>query len=290
VNWTLLLQLVVYGLILGSTYAAMSVSFGIIYSTSRTFNLAHSITYTVAAYVVVQAVNQLHAPLAVACLLGMIGAAIFGVGLDYLIYRPLRAHGTSTLGIFLASLAVVVAGQNLIQIIFGPGNKSIPAVNVVTISVGSIAVTNMQLISFGLSIASIAVIALFVNKSRMGHAITAVRTNTELSKAVGIPTARVLAVVFAIGSALAGLIAFFDTAVFAANPTMGLAPVMYGFIGLFLGGIDSILGASIGGFLVGFLIVLSGLVFSQNWAVILAFVVLVVVLIVRPQGLLGGRD
>ena len=147
----------------------------------------------------------------------------------------------------------------------------------------------MQLLSAGVCLVAILTIAVFVSKSRMGHAITAYRTNSETAVALGISGPIVLAVVFAVGSALAGIVAFFDAAVYTASSTMGMAPVLYGFIGLFVGGINSIIGATVGGFAIALLLSLSGLVFSQNIGVVLVFALLLVVLVVRPEGLVGRR-
>jgi len=289
VSWSLFLQLLVYGIILGSTYAAMAVAFGLIYSTSRTFHLAQSVTYAVSAYIMVLLVSRLHVPLVLGGIIGLVGAGIFGVLLDRVLYKPLRDHGTSTLGIFLASLAIVMAGQNLIQIIFGAEQQPIPSLNIKTLEAGPVVVTSMQLISFAVLVVSIAAIAAFISKTRMGHAVTAYRTNSETAIALGISATTVLAIVFGLGSVLAGEVAFFDAAVFSASPTMGLGPVLFGFIGLFLGGVNSILGAAVGGFVVGILINLSGLVFSQNMGIIIVFAVLIVVLLFRPEGLIGSR-
>jgi branched-chain amino acid transport system permease protein len=122
-------------------------------------------------------------------------------------------------------------------------------------------------------------------RTRYGHVITAIRTNPVVAMSVGMPLERAYTLVFALASAIAGLAACFDTLNFAAFPTMGLEPVLYGLIGMFLGGIGRVLGAAFGGFLLGFLIVFSGLFLSANLGVILVFAILVVVLIFRPDGI-----
>lgn len=282
-------QLLVYGILLGTTYAAMAMSFGLIYSTTRTFHLAHSITYAVSAYVMVKVVAA-GVPVILGAFLGIIAAMIFGLGLEYLIYRPLRVRGVKTAGIFLASLGVVVAGQAGLQIIFGPYPLAIPRVPLSSIEWGPVAVSNMQLISFGVLLASMAALWLFVNKSRTGHLITALRTNAELASGVGIPVARISGLVFALGSALAAEVAFFDAGVYQANPGMGMAPVLFGFVGVFLGGVGSLFGSALGGFILGFVIVMSGLFAAQGLGIIISFLVMIAVLIFRPDGLISERS
>ncbi len=282
-------QLLVYGIFLGTTYAAMAMSFGLIYSTTRTFHLAHSITYALSAYVMVKVVTA-GMPVILGALVGIIAAMIFGLALEYVIYKPLRVRGVKTAGIFLASLGVVVAGQAGLQIIFGPYPLAIPRVPLSTIQWGPVAVSNMQLVSFGVLVVSMAALWLFVNKSRTGHSITALRTNPELASGVGIPVARISGLVFALGSAMAAEVAFFDAGVYQANPNMGLAPVLFGFVGVFLGGVGSLFGAALGGFILGFVIVMSGLFAAQGLGIIISFLVMIAVLIFKPDGLISERS
>jgi branched-chain amino acid transport system permease protein len=282
-------QLLVYGILLGTTYAAMAMSFGLIYSTTRTFHLAHSITYALSAYVMVKVVDT-GIPVILGALIGIVAAMVFGVVLEYVIYRPLRLRGVKTAGIFLASLGVVVAGQALLQIIFGPQPLAIPRVPLSSIQWGPVAVSNMQLISFGVLLVSMVALWLFVNKSRTGYSITALRTNPDLASGVGIPVARISALVFALGSAMAAEVAFFDAGVYQANPTMGLAPVLFGFVGVFLGGVGSLFGAALGGFILGFVIVMSGLFAAQGLGIIISFLVMIAVLIFKPDGLISERS
>jgi branched-chain amino acid transport system permease protein len=288
-SWGFAAQLLVYGIFLGTTYAAMAMSFGLIYSTTRTFHLAHSITFALSAYVMVK-VAEAGVPYYAAALVGIAAGAVFGVVVDYVIYSPLRVRRATIVGIFLAALGIVVAGQAGLQIIFGAVPQSIPGVPLRSLQWGPVAVSNMNLISFGVLAVSMGMVWLFVNKSRMGHAITAVRTNVDLASSSGIPVKRVMAIVFAIGSAMAAEVAFFEAGVYQANPTMGLTPVLFGFIGVFLGGVGSLAGSALGGFILGFVIVMSGLVASQGLGVIIAFLVLIIVLIFKPEGLLAGSS
>lgn len=282
-------QLLVYGIFLGTTYAAMAMSFGLIYSTTRTFHLAHSITYALSAYVMVEVVTA-GAPVIAGALVGLIAAMLFGIALEYVIYKPLRVRGVKTAGIFLASLGVVLAGQAGLQIIFGPTPLAIPRVPLSSIQWGPVAVSNMQLISFGVLVVSMAALWLFVSKSRTGHSITALRTNPELASGVGIPVARIAGLVFALGSVMVAEVAFFDAGVYQANPTMGLAPVLFGFVGVFLGGVGSLFGSALGGFILGFVIVMSGLFATQGLGIIISFLVMIAVLIFKPEGLIGERS
>jgi branched-chain amino acid transport system permease protein len=229
-------------------------------------------------------------PVILGALIGIVAAMVFGVLMEYLIYRPLRLRGVKTAGIFLAALGVVLAGQAGLQIIFGPQPLAIPRVPLSSLQWGPVAVSNMQLVSFGVLLVSMAALWLFVNKSRTGHSITAVRTNPDLASGVGIPVAKISALVFALGSAMAAEVAFFDAGIYQANPTMGLAPVLFGFVGVFLGGVGSLFGAALGGFILGFVIVMSGLFAAQGLGIIISFLVMIAVLIFKPDGLISERS
>jgi branched-chain amino acid transport system permease protein len=281
-----LLQLIAFGIVQGATYALLAASFWLIYATTRTFHLAHSVTYAVAGYAAFVISAQLGLSLWLGAFAAVTSAAAVGCAIDAILYRPMRARGASVLSIFLASLGVAAAGAAALQLIFGPLVKQVPGFPNATLYLGPVTVTRLQVLTALCAAATILLVFLFITRTRTGNAITAVRTNPTMAMAVGIPVERISVLVFGIGSAMAGLAAFFETISFVAYPTMGLQPVMFGVIGVFLGGIGSIRGAALGGFVLGFLLVFSGLFLSQNLGVILVFAVLLVVVVFRPEGLL----
>lgn len=280
-------QLLVSGVVIGSSYALIAVSFGIIYSTTRVFHFAHSIVYAVTAYTAVVAVDNLGLPLLPAALVGLLAAVVFGLLIETVFYRPMRNAGATLLGIFLVSLGITIAGPNLLQIIFGPINKPLPGFNVHTHAHGSVTYTNLDILTVILAFVLIALLILFQQRTKFGRAITAVRTNREMAAAVGISPARIYLLVFGIGSLLVGVASLLFTVNGVASPQMGLAPVLTGFIAVFLGGIGSTTGAALGGLVLGLASSLSGLWLSSDFSPAVVFGVLFVLLIVRPQGLLG---
>lgn len=284
----LALQLLVSGVVLGSTYALLAVSFGIIYSTTRIFHLAHAVVYTVAAYAAVIAVSR-GIPFLIAIVLGIAAAALLGVAIDVSLYRPMRRKISNALPIFLTALGLLIAGTSLILIGFGPVNRSLPGFPIATFGVGRVTVTSLGITKVAVGWILIGILVLWMSRSRYGRAITATSTNLEMAKAVGIPVQRVIAVVFAIGSALAGVAAVLFTLGAVANPTMGLAPVLVAFIAVFLGGIGRVLAAAIGGLALGLITSLSGIWLSGDFAPVVVFGVLFALLVVRPEGILGVK-
>lgn len=280
-------QLLVSGFIVGSSYALIAVSFGVIYSTTRIFHFAHSIVYAVTAYAAVVAVDNLGLPLLPAAVFGLLAAVIFGMLIEFVFYRPMRNAGATLLGIFLVSLGITIAGPNLLQIIFGPINKPLPGFNVHTYAAGTVTYTNLDILTVILAWALVLCVIVFQARTRLGRAITAVRTNREMAAAVGISPQRIYLLVFALGSMLVGVASILFTVNGVASPQMGLEPVLTGFIAVFLGGIGSTSGAALGGLVLGLASNLSGLWLSSDFSPAVVFGVLFVLLIVRPQGLLG---
>lgn len=286
-SWPLFVQLTVSGLILGSSYALLSVSFGIIYSTTRIFHFAHSVVYAAGAYLAVVASENLGLPLAGAVVVGLLAALALGVAVEVFAYRSMRGANATLLAIFLTSLGLSIVGPNLIQIVFGPDNKTLPGFDVHTYSAGSVTFTNRDVLTVVVAWALIAALLVFLRRSRHGVAITAVRTNRDMAAAVGISPDRVYVLVFAIGSLLVGVAAVLFMLNGAATPSMGVAPALTGFIAAFLGGIGSMAGAALGGMLLGLLSSLSGLWLSSDYRPAVVFGIMFVLLIFRPQGILG---
>lgn len=283
-----LLQLLIYGCVSGVTYAVLAASFWLIYATTRTFHLAHTLVYTIGGYAVVGACVYLKLPLVLGFVAALVFSVIAGCLIEAIVYRPLRKRGTTVLGIFLAALGIATAGASIIQLAFGGDVRQVPGFPNATLEFAGATVTRLQLTSACLGVLVLLGVMTLLSRTKIGFAITAVRNNPEMAMCVGIPIDRISLVVFALGSAMAGLCAFWETINFVAYPTMGLQPVMYGVIGVFLGGVSTIRGAAFGGFVLGFLLVFSGLFLSQNLGVILVFALLAIVVVFRPDGLLRG--
>jgi branched-chain amino acid transport system permease protein len=283
----LLAQLLVSGFVLGSAYALIAISFGVIYGTTRIFHLAHSFVYVGGAYGAALGIESLGLPLWLAVLLGLAVGVTVGIGIELVVYRSIRTAGATMLTLFLASLGVAVVGANLIQIAFGSQNRTLPGFPIETIRLGPVRFTTLDVVA--VSVAWIAVVALlvFLRRTRYGRAIDAVRINRTMAQAVGISVNQVYLLVFAIGSLLVSIAAVLATMDGVATPTVGLEPVLIGFIAVFLGGIGSLVGAALGGLTLGFAASLSGLWLSSDLQPAIVFGVLFFVLILRPQGLLG---
>lgn len=286
-DFNLLQQLTVSGLVVGSTYALLGVSFGVIYATTKIFHLAHAVAYAGAAYAAVWAAEELGFGFAPSLVIGLLAAVALGVAIEFLFYRPMRKRNATLLTIFLVSLGISVAFPNLLQIVFGPENQTLPRPDNPTYALGEVTISKTDVVSVAVCWLLITAVALFLARTRFGRSVTAMRTNPVMAQAVGIDSRLVYAAVFVIGSALAGVAGLLFSAKGVATPTMGLQPVLTGFIAAFLGGIGSQWGAALGGLVLGLISSWSALFLQVDYGPVVVFGAMFLVLLVRPQGLLG---
>ncbi|MEK7444098.1 MAG: branched-chain amino acid ABC transporter permease [candidate division NC10 bacterium] len=282
-------QLATNGLISGSLYALLGVSWGLIFATTKVFHFAHALTLTVAVYAAVLAVGQWGWGLPAGFLLAAVVGCLFGVATERVVYRPLRRVNATPLNIFLASLGLLIAGESAVLIVFGPQARDLPGFPISGIALGPVAFTTVEGLWLAGSWALLLLLIAWLWWTRYGRAIRAVASNRELAQCVGIDPEHVSLLVFGIGSALVGLggmlLALRDT----VSPTIGVQPVLTAFIAVFLGGIGSIPGAVLGGLVLGLAENMGGLLLPGHWQGVIAFVVLFAVLVFRPTGLLGVR-
>jgi branched-chain amino acid transport system permease protein len=281
-------QLLVGGLVLGSTYALLAVSFGIIYSTTGIFHFAHAVVYAATAYVAVAAADHLGFPFVPAAIAGLIIGTVIGMLIERFGYRPMRDKGATNLAVFLVALGLSIMAPNLLQIIFGPNNQKVGDINPKTFHIlGDTTITSVDIVTVAIVWVLILALLLFLKRTKYGLATHAVRVNPGMAAAVGVSINRVYLMVFALGSLLAGVPAMLFMANGTATPTMGLAPVLIGFIAVFLGGVGSMGGAAVGGLLLGVITSLSGLWVATNYQPAIVFGVLFLILIIKPTGLFG---
>jgi branched-chain amino acid transport system permease protein len=281
----LALQLFLDGMVNGSLFALMGVSWSIVYGTTRVFHFAHVLTVVLAAYAAVISVDDLHLPVAVAAIIAVLVAAVAGAAAEGLLYRRMRRVGTGELGMFLVSMGLFVAGVNIVQIVLGAKNRSFRLIGDVTYHVGSATITKLGM-WFGIaSVLIIGGVALSERRSRWGRSTAAVRTNVSLASALGVKVERVYVMAFVVGSVLAGVCALYVASTNPVNPTLGLNVVVSGLIAMFLGGAGNTLGAAVGGFILGLAQSMGGLWLPGQWQPTIALAILLVILLVRPKGL-----
>jgi branched-chain amino acid transport system permease protein len=297
VNFELLAQLTIAGIVLGSFYALLGVSFGLVYQTSKIFHLANAIPFAAGGYGAVWSAEVLHLPLFIALAFGLLMAVVFGLLILFLGYFPVMRRNGALLSLFLVSLGITVAFPNLLQIVFGTENIPLRTYNSEgelssafdnrVFSSGFLTITLIDVLKIIVAWVLIIAVVVFVKRTRSGRSITALRTNPAMATAVGIDRKRVYILVFALGSFLAGVAGLFVTAEFVASPVMALQWTIVGFIAVFFGGIGSLLGTAFGGLVLGLISSLSSLYLPVNYSPIVVFASLFIILLIRPQGLFG---
>jgi branched-chain amino acid transport system permease protein len=284
-NLSLLAQLIVSGIVVGSSYALLGVSFGIVYSTTKIFHMANAVLYTLAAYTAVVCQRWFGLSLWVAIPAAVIAAGVAGVLLELGAYRPMRARGGTLMTIFLVSLGLTLAAQAGLQLVFGGGGIPVPGFPIRTIALGTVTLTTLDITQVVVAWFSIGLLLLFLRTTRYGRAIAATRSNPAMALAVGVPIARVYVLVFLLGGVFVGIAALLFAMENVANPGMGVAPILISFIAVFLGGVNSVPGAALGGLVVGLVSSLTALFLSGDFGPVAAFGLLFILLIIRPQGL-----
>jgi branched-chain amino acid transport system permease protein len=284
--------LAVAGIIWGSLYALVGVSWGLIYSTTRTFHFAHGLTFTLAAYVVIIFHVWFHFPLLLSFGLGLLLAVLCGCAIELLIYRPVRRRSSGQLSIFLSAMGTMVLGESLLQIFFTPTPRSlqIPDLSDIPFSYGTIFFTLADLLLVVVAWGTICVLELYLSKSKIGREIRAVRSNPELATSVGISSEKTFLITFAIGSVLMGLGSFFVTIQSAATPHMGLNYVLMAFIATFLGGVGKDWGIALAGITIGLVENLPLVILPAQYKYIVVFALMFAFLLVKPEGFLGATN
>ncbi len=284
----LFLQLLANGVIAGSVYALLGMGFGIIYSATRTFHFAHGAVFSMAGYLAFHFHVLWQLPLALSILFSILAAILLGVGIEGIIYRPLRGVGASSMEILLSSLGLFIFLQNLMIIIWKSDPRVLPVADAVSKSVtfAGIWVTRLQLIIIGASILLWFALLLFTRRTRMGKAIRALESDPEITEIVGIDPAQVRFLVYGIGSALAGICAILTTMDMGIDPNSGIIALLIAVIAVIVGGIGNYTGTALAGLLLGVAENMGIWKIPSEWKSSIAFGVLVAFILFRPTGLL----
>ena len=284
----LFLQLLARGLITGSVYALLGVSWGIIYNTTRTFHFAHGFTYTLTSYAVLLLVG-FSFPLVPSIILGLVVAVAAGCAMEIFAYLPMRRGNASQLSIFLTALGIMIAGQSLIHLVFGPDSRPLAGFPEGIIDIGPITFTTLDLFTALSAWIVIALLFFFLARTKAGMMIRAVSSNPEKATFIGIDSSRVFVLVFALGSLLVGIAAVLSTLDKPANPNIGLQVLLVAFITVFLGGVGSFRGTIIAGLILGIAESLVIMVLPTEYKVIVTSFILFLVILVKPEGLMGKK-
>lgn len=296
-----LAQQVIYGLSVGATYALIALGYTMVYGVLRLINFAHGDVYMVGAvvgyYLAQWMIQTVRAPvwgaLTVVFAGSTLACAILGFVIERFAYRPLRQR--PRLVLLITAIGVSLLLENLFQLrlIFGPTPRHYPQElsTALSASIGLLGLTRLDVLSLLLSLALVAVLTWIVLATRTGLALRAVSFRFDTAMLMGVNTDRIIAFTFMFGSGLAAAAGVLNAVRYQVDPLMGIGWGLKAFIAAVLGGIGSVAGALLGGLLLGMVeTLLRGVVLPRAYTGYsdgAAFVILILVLLLRPSGLLG---
>jgi branched-chain amino acid transport system permease protein len=282
------LSYLISGINLGSVYAIIALGYTMVYGIAKMLNFAHGDVIMVGGYISFCAMNYLGLPPIVAVLLAMVVCTVLGVVIEGLAYRPLRQ--ATSLAVLITAIGVSYFLQNAALLIWGANPLSYTSVATGNLKLfdGQLTISVISLITIGACIVIMIGLTLFTSKSKMGKAMRACSEDKGAAQLMGINVNRTISMTFAIGSALAAIAGVLLCSSYSSlMPTTGSMPGIKAFTAAVFGGIGSIPGAFLGGILLGIIESMSKAYISTQLSNVIVFAVLIVVLLVRPTGLLG---
>ena len=278
-NLSLLLSQLFNGLQTGSIYALVALGYSMVYGIILLLNFAHGDIIMVGAYAAFYAMTNFHLHPIVSVIIAVITSTLLGVVIEKVAYTPLRK--APRLSLLITAIGISFLLENGAQLLFGSDTKSMDPIVPGNISLGSVTISNAALLTIVVTIIAMAALTVVVQKTKLGKAMRAVSEDMGAAQLMGISLNRTISFTFAIGSVL------YLCAYQQASPTMGSMLGLKAFVAAVLGGIGSIPGAMIGGFAIGLLEALVSAVGLSIWKDGVVFAILIVVLLVKPTGILG---
>lgn len=279
------------GVSLGSIYAVIALGYTMVYGIAKMLNFAHGDVIMVGAYIVFALTSYAGVNPYLALVISMAACTLLGMAIERFAYKPLR--GASPLAVLITAIGVSYFLQNMALLIFGSQAKSFTSfvkLPALTLADGKITISAETIVTIIVSLIIMVSLTLFVNKTKPGRAMLAVSEDKGAAQLMGVNVNATISLTFAIGS---GLAAVAGVLLCSAYPTLssqtGAMPGIKAFVAAVLGGIGSIPGAVIGGVLIGVIEILSRSYISSQMADAIVFVVLIIVLLVKPTGILGKK-
>ncbi len=286
------LDKLITGISLGSIYAIIALGYTMVYGIAKMLNFAHGDVIMVGAYIAFCGAQYWGLPPVLCVLCAMAVCTVLGVTIERLAYRPLRQ--ATSLAVLITAIGMSYLLQNLALQIWGANPKSFPTDLItfpgLSLFSGQLKISGVTLITVLANIVIMLALTFFTGKTKMGKAMRCVSEDRGAAELMGINVNRTISMTFAIGSALAAIAGvLLCTAYPTLQPTTGSMPGIKAFTAAVFGGIGSIPGAMVGGLLLGIIEILSRAYISTELADAIVFEVLIVVLLVRPTGLLGKQ-
>lgn len=286
---TSIMEQLMNGLRTGSIYALIALGYTMVYGIAKMINFAHGDIIMVGAYTLYIGIALLHLPVIAAMLLTAVVCSVLGVLIEKIAYKPLR--NAPPLAVLITAIGMSYFLQSVALLIFS--STPIPfksVINLDSVQVGSVNISGITIVTLVVTTVIMVALTLFINKTKAGSAMRAVSEDRGAAELMGINVNGTISMTFAIGSALAAVAGILYICQYQSlRPTLGALPGIKAFVAAVLGGIGSVPGAMLGGIVLGLIESLSKAYISTDLADAIVFGVLVVVLLVKPSGLLGKK-
>jgi len=285
------LRFFISGISLGSVYAIIALGYTMVYGIAKMLNFAHGDVIMVGAYIAFCAMQYLGLPPLVSVVIAMVVCTALGIVIEGLAYRPLRQ--ATKLAVLITAIGVSYFLQNIALLIWSSNPKVFPSVfsvGAIRLFGGELVITSETLLTIAANIVIMVALTLFTGRTKMGKAMRAVSEDKGAAELMGINVNRTISITFAIGSALAAVAGLFYGITYTfIGPYTGSMPGIKAFVAAVFGGIGSIPGAMLGGILLGVIENLSKAYISTELSDAIVFSVLILVLMIKPTGLLGKK-
>ena len=285
------LSYLISGIGLGSVYAIIALGYSMVYGIAKMLNFAHGDVIMVGAYVAFFMLGQYNMPAIIAVFVAVLVCTMLGVLIERLAYKPLR--GASSLAVLITAIGVSYFLQNTAQLLWTSSPKMFSSIignDSLVLFNGQLNISYINILTIVVCILVMVFLTLFINKTSTGRAMRACSEDKGAALLMGINVNKTISITFAIGSALAAIAAVLLCSTYpSVTPTLGAMPGIKAFTAAVLGGIGSIPGAFVGGLLLGVIENLSKAYISTQLSDAIVFAVLVVILLVKPAGLLGKK-
>jgi len=284
---TLLFQGCLNGIMLGLNYALIALGLSLIFGIMGIVNFAHGEMYMLGGYVAYYFFGKFGLNYLMTIFLAVLLVAIVGIVLEKFIFRPLTTRPKEALTTLIAAVGLAWVFQMLAVIFFGELDRTVPSAFKGIIRMGGVVITYERLAAIIIGICLVMLVNVFLLRTKTGQAIRAVAQDKEAAALQGVHVTRISMLVFGIGCGLAAGAGALAAPIFGINPFLGGEVILKAFLVVILGGMGSIPGAMLGGLVLGIVESFASLFFSVPTVSVLTFSLIIVILIARPQGLLG---
>ena len=274
------------GLQTGSVYALVALGYSMVYGIILLLNFAHGDIIMIGAYTAFYAMTAFHLHPIFSVVLAVITSTLLGVVIEKVAYTPLRS--APRLSLLITAIGISFLLENGAQLLFGADTKSMDTLVPGNVTFGPVTVSYTAILTIIVAVIAMVALTLLVQKTKLGKAMRAVSEDMGAAQLMGISLNKTISFTFAVGSALAGIGSVLYLCAYSqASPTMGSMLGLKAFVAAVLGGIGSIPGAMVGGFAIGLLEALVAAVGLSVWKDAVVFAILIVVLLVKPSGIMG---